>query len=254
MRSRQFPLRSAAGDDEARGVRGGGGGREGRVRRRRGGARRRSRARVTLIKSSNPHLAGGEKVKRHCKAAWNFHKRTLTRPQRLVGAAGKVCRGPGQVCRGHWELQEGLASCRGVWRVFRPVKPAALNLHKKTLPRQPWEPPGRSAAASPRLVGAAGAFAAFSGQKLIAAALVSSRKSLHELPEGSLTGLLRHSARQPGNSIKGHWHGCQTICLGTAEKKTLPRQPGYRLCRGHWDRSAQGFARPSVACWASFDG
>ena len=52
----QFPLRSAAGDDEARGARGGG---RGRRRRRR---RRRRRARVTLIKSSNPHLAGGEKV------------------------------------------------------------------------------------------------------------------------------------------------------------------------------------------------
>ena len=54
-------------------------------------------------------------------AAWDLRKRTLPRPQELVGAAGKVCRG----LSGAWELQ-GRA-----WGVLK----AALNLLKRTLPR-----------------------------------------------------------------------------------------------------------------------
>ena len=61
-------------------------------------------------------------------AALNVHKKTLPRPQGLVGAAGKVCRG----LSGAWELQGRVSRVR---RVLRAGKTAALNVHKKTLPR-----------------------------------------------------------------------------------------------------------------------
>ena len=57
--------------------------------------------------------------------ALNLLKRTLPRLQRLVGAAGKVCRG----VSGAWELQGR------VWGVLEGWQTAALNLLKRTLPR-----------------------------------------------------------------------------------------------------------------------
>ena len=60
-------------------------------------------------------------------AALNVHKKTLPRPQGLVGAAGKVCRG----LSGAWELQGRFGE---FWRVLKAGKPA-LNLLKRTLPR-----------------------------------------------------------------------------------------------------------------------
>ena len=59
--------------------------------------------------------------------ALNLLKRTLPRLQRLVGAAGKVCRG----VSGAWELQGRVWE---FWRVLKAGKPA-LNLLKRTLPR-----------------------------------------------------------------------------------------------------------------------
>ena len=56
------------------------------------------------------------------------HKKTLPRPHGLVGAAGKVHRG----LSGAWELQ---GSVWGVLASFEGWQTAALNLHKRTLPR-----------------------------------------------------------------------------------------------------------------------
>ena len=56
------------------------------------------------------------------------HKKTLPRPQGLVGAAGKVHRG----LSGAWELR---GSVWGVLASFEGWQTAALNLHKRTLPR-----------------------------------------------------------------------------------------------------------------------
>ena len=56
------------------------------------------------------------------------HKKTLPRPQGLVGAAGKVHRG----LSGAWELQ---GSVWGVLASFEAWQTAALNLLKRTLPR-----------------------------------------------------------------------------------------------------------------------
>ena len=58
-------------------------------------------------------------------AALNVHKKTLPRPQGLVRAAGKVCRG----LSGAWELQGRVLGSFEGWQT------AALNLLKRTLPR-----------------------------------------------------------------------------------------------------------------------
>ena len=61
-------------------------------------------------------------------AALNLLKRTLPRPQGLVGAAGKVHRG----LSGAWELQGSVSE---VLASFEAWQTAALNLLKRTLPR-----------------------------------------------------------------------------------------------------------------------
>ena len=61
-------------------------------------------------------------------AALNLLKRTLPRPQGLVGAAGKVCRG----LSGAWELQGRVC---GVLASFEGWQTAAWDLRKRTLPR-----------------------------------------------------------------------------------------------------------------------
>ena len=173
-------------------------------------------------------------------AALNRLKRTLPRPQGLVGAAGKVCRG----LSGAWELQgrvwgvlragkrqpwtsikrrcqpQGLVGaagkvCRGlsgawelqgrVWGVLRAGwQTAALNVHKKTLPR----PQGLVGAAGKVCRGLSGAW---------------------EL-QGRVWGVLRAGKRQPWTSIKRRCHGLRNLLELQERSAAAWVAPGS--CRG----------------------
>ena len=69
----------------------------------------------------------------------NVHKKTLPRPQELVGAAGKVCRG----LSGAWELQ---GRVWGVLASFEGWQTAALNLFTATASGTCWNCTGSAAA------------------------------------------------------------------------------------------------------------
>ena len=179
-------------------------------------------------------------------APLNLLKRTLPRPQGLVGAAGKVCRGlsgawelqgrvwrvlragkrqPWTSLKGHCqglrdllELQERSAaawvapgSCRGGFGGFEGWQTAALNVHKKTLPR----PQGLVGAAGKVCRGLSGAW---------------------EL-QGRVWGVLRAGKRQPWTSKDA------ATASGTCWscRKGLPR-PEWRL-------GAAGEGLASFAGW-----